>query len=119
MSAQIKATPIILRLTAGQSAFHTLDRGTMIIVEDGVIHLKTQLYLAGLMFSHNIKLISGQSYLIEVAQYYQILVNANTKIAVIPPAGYSSKLWVHLISRLAPIRRDASSFLSIFGKTKI
>ena len=118
MSTQIKATPVILNLTAGQSAFNTLDQGTMVFVEEGAIDLIAQLYIAGLMFPQSIQLRRGQSYCIQATQHCQLQANATAKIALIPPARQSNILWKHVRARAASLKREAFSLLN-FCHTKI
>lgn len=104
MSAQSKATPVILNLTAGQSAFNTLDQGTMIVVEEGAIDLIAQIYIAGLMFPQSIQLRCRQSYCIEATQHYQLQANATAKIALIPPTRQPSIPWKYLRARAASLK---------------
>lgn len=118
MSTQIKAGPAILNLTAGQSAFHNLDQGTMIFVEEGAIHLIAQLYIAGLMFPQSIQLRSRQSYCLEATQHYQLQANTTAKIALIPPTRQPNILWKHLRAGAASLKREAVSLLN-FCHTKI
>jgi hypothetical protein len=118
MSTQIKTNPVTLNLTAGQSAFHNLDQGTMIIVEEGAVNLLAHLYIAGLMFPQSIQLRSRQSYCIEATQDYQLQANTTTKITLIPPTRHPNIIWKYLRARAASFKREAVNLL-IFCHIKI
>jgi hypothetical protein len=94
MSAQNATLPEELNLRVGQSAFYTLDQGTMIVVDDGQICLISECYLAETIFPQKIQLANGQSYSIEATLHCQIRANTRAKIRLIPPVKKINKPWI-------------------------
>ena len=90
-----------LSLRAGQSAFYTLDQGSIIVVDDGQICLISQFYLAGTIFPQKIQLANGKPYSIEATLYCQIRASTRAKIRLIPPVKKINMTWIfNLISTL-------------------
>jgi malate/lactate dehydrogenase len=120
MSDLHKANTTMLNLTPGQSAFYSLAQGTMIFVESGMVDVRAQLFLAGVIFPQNIRVNGGQSHTVEAGQYCLIQASGEAKIILIPPTSRPNKLWTYLISKATSFfNRHAINLLGFFRQTKI
>lgn len=101
-------------LTIGQSAYYTLEQGSMIVVQGGAIELVTLIYVAQSMVLQAAKIENGQSHLLQTTGVYQMRANGTTTILLIPCDSKSKRGWKRMISWVAAFKISQAFCLKSF-----
>jgi hypothetical protein len=93
MNSPAKSTSSIVHLKAGQSLWQYLSQGSVVIIcNQGMVEVKTQLYQADILTPLIIKTNGNSPLMIEFSQLYEIKALADTQIQLKLPESQATKI---------------------------